>query len=68
MYPFIYPCIHLLARVSIRSEMRRWSLVSQSSGYTTGATDSPASLSVSLLQSDWSMLLPPSFKVLPISR
>ena len=30
-----------------RSEMRRWSLVSQSSGYTTCTTDSPTSLSVS---------------------
>ena len=30
---------------------RRWSLVSQSSGYTTGTTDSPASLSVRLTHS-----------------
>ena len=41
--------------ISSRSEMgergRRWSVVSlASSGYTTGATDSPASLSVSYLR------------------
>ena len=35
------PCL-----LHCRSEVRRWSLVSQSSGYTTGLTDSPASLSV----------------------